>query len=127
MALKDFASHLRLKTMSDECGELIISGRTGQIFSYDRSRMGVMFLPNPAPAIRQWNIHRKALERVGCVILQDCEGEGTALFDPENAEQVMLALRVAGVRTKRKLSATHLAALLASSGQTRFGSDDLAA
>ena len=105
MALKDFASHLRLKTMSDECGELIISGRTGQIFSYDRSRMGVMFLPNPAPAIRQWNIHRKALERVGCVILQDCEGEGTALFDPENAEQVMLALRVAGVRTKRKLSA----------------------
>ena len=70
---------------------------------------GVMFIPDPKaqrpPKPRRWTAVRKKLLTAGCEIYQDCDDEGSALFDPSNREQAKAAIRVAaGAKPRRVLS-----------------------
>ena len=111
--LQEFAASHRLKTKLDKCGETIIPGKRGasHIFEYGNwpgenspSTMAVIFMADPhglrKPG-RQWNKRRAAMLDAGFQITQDCDGEGTARFDPNNPKQVKLAIRVAGIRPKQ--------------------------
>ena len=121
--LQEFAASHRLKTRLDECGETIIPGKRGasHIFEYGNwpgenspNTMAVIFMADPhglrKPG-RQWNKRRAAMLDAGFQITQDCDGEGTARFDPNNPKQVKLAMRVAGIRPKRVMSPAQVAAL----------------
>lgn len=112
--LSGFAEKYRLKTAfeKDSAGEhiqecpRIIPGRRGasQIFEWDDTQLGVMFMPDPQglrPPGRTWNSRKAKLIAAGCTILQDCDGEGSALFDPANPKQARAAIQVSGVRPKR--------------------------
>jgi hypothetical protein len=43
--LKSFADTHRLRTSTDDCGEVIIPGRQGQLYEYSKSLLAVMFMP----------------------------------------------------------------------------------
>jgi hypothetical protein len=45
------------------------------------------------------------------VVRQNGDWEGVLSFDPHNAEQAQLAIRVAGIKRRRKLSPEHRAKL----------------
>ena len=106
--LDKFASTYRLKLIRDPDDKTdIIMGNEGHshIFQYGEELLGVMILPDTDTAHR-WNSARAAFVAAGMTIRQDGECEGTASFDPENAEQAKLAIRYAKIKRKRTISET---------------------
>jgi hypothetical protein len=108
MTIKTFASKHRLRTKTDDCGERIIPGRVGQIYYHGDGKLGVLYMPDPdntRPDMgKGWGYRKAQLEVAGCEIHQDCDGEGSAPFDPKSRAQVRVAIKVSGVRPKRFMS-----------------------
>ena len=102
-ALLEFAHKYRLRTRIDCDGTKIIPGKLGHIFKHDEGVLGVLVMPEP-PRRQYWGCTRTALLKVGLSITQDGDQEGAATFDPDNPEQVKLAIRAAGIRRKRAVS-----------------------
>lgn len=101
MTTQAFAERHRLKVRRDEDNELIISGKRGHIYDHgDGQQFGLMFMPGRP---RLWANARRKLEAPGFLVWQDGDEEGSALFDPSNAAQVRLALKVVGVKRKRNV------------------------
>jgi hypothetical protein len=114
MELREFAKRYRLKT-SDECGETVIWGKHGQIYQWGSGRLGALYSldetcrhrrrPKPAqPSARKWGNARRALQSGGFELIQNGDWEGALLFDGESAEQARLAIRILGIKRRRKLS-----------------------
>jgi len=101
--LRHFAAAHRLNTSLDECGEIIIRGRRGQIYGYGASRLGVMFFPNTYRP-RQWGVHRRAATSAGMILVQNGDSEGCLVFVPEAPGHAELALKIAGVKKRRQIS-----------------------
>ena len=99
--LRSFAELYRLKLSRDECGDLYIPGRCGQLYEYAPGRLAVLFL---GATPRQWNAARKKLEAAGFEITHDADTEGIALFDPTDAEQCRVAIQVVKAKPRRVLS-----------------------
>ena len=111
MSIKEFAAVHRLRTVTDEDKTTIIPGRTGQIYDHgDGMQFGVLFQPDTDKfrTREAWNNRRRQCESVGMILHQSGDYEGSLLFDPANPLQAKLAIKVAGVAVKRKVSATHL-------------------
>ncbi len=108
MDIQAFANRYRLRAKRHEDGELIITGKVGHIYEHDESTLSLMFLPDRP---RLWANARRKLEAVGFVIWQDGDHEGSALFDPTNKAQARLALRVVGIKRKRRASPAQLSNL----------------
>jgi hypothetical protein len=113
MLIENFAKQLRLKTKTDDCGEQIIPGKQGQIYEYslDGSKFGVMFMPPKTSTEplgkwcpKRWGNFRRAGIAVGMTVLQNGDSEGCLQFDPANKAHVKLAIKIAGAKTKRRVS-----------------------
>jgi hypothetical protein len=104
-----FAQRERLRARRDVDGAVVVPGRFGQLFEYSGGVMGLMIMPKP-PRSRYWGALRRRLEDCGLSIRQDCDGEGTATFDPNNHEQSNLAIRAAGIKRIQKRSPEQLEA-----------------
>ena len=98
MSLNNFAAthHLRLKR--DQCGDTFIPGTSGHIFDGYNSGLGVYVSPC---SVRGWTFARRAMESAGMTIRQNGDDEGIAVFDPTNAEQARLAIRLTHARVRR--------------------------
>jgi hypothetical protein len=73
-----------------------------------------MILPsNDNPSPRLWNLVLAKCKPAGMTLRQNGDAEGAFSFDPENKQQVRLAINFAGVRPKKKISEAHKAKLLA--------------
>jgi hypothetical protein len=59
----------------------------------------------------KWNNRKKTAQASEFTLTQDGDTEGTLLFDPEDAKQAKLAIRLVGAREKATLSPERLAAL----------------
>jgi len=106
MDLREFAAKHRLPLgrVQDD-GTDTIPGREGHshIFEYGNGVLGVMVMPETSTSHR-WRAARSAFISAGMEIRQNGDGEGTASFDPDNSNQVRLALKYAKVRSRRKVS-----------------------
>ena len=112
MTLAEFAQKFRVKTRLDSCGEQIIPGKPykvrrpedrNQIFDYgDDERFGVSLLLSTA---RQWVSAAKRLLVAGMTVLHDGDTEGTLLFNPNNVSQARAAIKEAGIKRRKVLSA----------------------
>ena len=100
--IREFAEHQHLKLRQDECGDLFIPGKFGQVFQYDSDRLAVMFLGSTK---RKWNAFRRKLEAAAFEVMQDVGTEGSALFDPSNPKQCRIAIRIIRAKPRRILSA----------------------
>ena len=106
--LRAWAKEYRCRIVRDECRDEIVLGRHGIIREYN-SQLRVIYIPNQKDHNREnyrakWDNRRAKLEAAGCTILIDAHGEGIALFDPRDGKQSQLAIGVAGVRQKRRIS-----------------------
>lgn len=115
-----FAEKNRMKVTHDECGDAIIAGRQGQLYPCTESEMGVMFLPPKTKedscgrwCPKLWGNFKRAAALIGMVLTQDGDSEGCLAFDPQNSGQVKLAVKIAKVRIRKKLSPERKAALAA--------------
>ena len=107
--IEQFAERFKVKTRRDECGDTIIPGKQhkfadGQssIFGgYDNGQLGVALLFGTKT---KWTYARRKLEEAGFFVRQLGETEGVLTFDPANAPQARLAIKTAGVRTKKNMA-----------------------
>ena len=107
MTINDFATQHRLKTKHDKGDDTtIIPGKAGQLYEYSDEEFAVMYiLPATKPARpRVWNRMRDLCAAAGMVLRQKGDAEGAISFNPENGEQVQLAIKLAGVKRKRQMS-----------------------
>ncbi len=107
--IRRFAEKHRLRVRRDSCGHLIIPGKKTATDMPDRMEyrnhiydgfgggkldVCLMFL---TPA--RWTWARKRMDAAGFRIRQNGDTEGCTTFDPENEQQVRLAMKLAGIRT----------------------------
>ena len=119
--IKEFAERHRLKTKrsADDDGEIVINGRSGQIYEYSDTELAVSFTPGLDKERRgigkwcpkKWNATRKAAEAVGMIVRQNGDTEGSLSFDPKNKAQCKMAMQIAKVKLKRQLSDSQRAAV----------------
>lgn len=111
MTLDHFAANYRLHTRLDECGDKIILGRVGHIYSHGGGRYGVMFLNL---TVMKWGYTREVMRRSGFKIRMDADFEGVGLFSPDNKGHARLAIKLARVKRKRNVSEEHIKVMLES-------------
>ena len=106
MNIEKFARTYRVHTRLDSGDQtVIIPGKLGHIYEYDvdENVFGVIIMPNP-PRKLHWGFTKRTLLEYGFTIVQDGDGEGAAIFDPDNETQAKLAIRAARIKHIRKLS-----------------------
>ena len=114
MTIQDFATRYRLHTRLDDDQTTIVPGKYGHIFEYDDNVLGVMIMlqprlkfppfGQPQPPIKKpqyWGFQRRAFLHAGFTITQDGSYEGCATFDPQNPSQAKIAIKSAGVKSRR--------------------------
>ena len=119
MTIQDFAAKYRLHTRLDDDQTTIIRGKFGHIFDYDDNVLGVMIMlqprlkfpppGQPQPPIKKpnyWGFRRSAFLHAGFTITQDGSYEGCATFDPQNPAQAKIAIKAAGIKSRRIPSPT---------------------
>ena len=122
MDLKEFADKHRVNLTRDGCADGIIPGkqcrdmpkrneyRSHVYDGFDDGRLGVrLMFATP----RKWANARKKIKAAGFVIKQDGFSEGCATFDPADVRQARLALKLAGIKTRRHSPAPSPAQLAA--------------
>jgi len=121
--LWDFANRYRLKwelEKPDLTSEIIV-GRTGQIFDHGDGLLAVMFLPaNGAWMPKKWGNARRACVAAGMTLLQNGDSEGSLSLAPHNQTQARPAIKVAGIRARRRLSDEQRERLRAIGRSSRF-------
>ncbi len=106
--LKQFSDRHRLELRRDECGDYFVGGKSGQVYEYNPERLAVLFLGDSK---RQWNAAKKKLAAAGFKLMQAADTEGTATFDPTDADQCRVAMQVIRAKRRRVMSPAGLAQL----------------
>lgn len=123
--IRNFANRYRLKwnpEKPDPATEIIV-GRAGQIYDHGDGLLAVLFLSaNGAWMPRKWGNTRRACIATGMTLLQNGDSEGSLSFDPHSPEQAKLAIKVAGIKTRRRLSDGQRERLRAIGESSRFAS-----
>jgi hypothetical protein len=113
MTIRDFAEIFRVRVRRDGCGDEIIPGTLraekiaghseylSHIYGHGDGRLGVLLMFKTK---RRWGNARRKLAGAEFEIRQDGDTEGTALFDPSNAAQAGLALKLARIRRRPELT-----------------------
>ena len=117
MDVRAFAEARRLRVRRDEDNTRIIPGRHGHIWDHGDDLFGVTLL-DLTP--RKWTHRKKLCLEAGMELQQDGDFEGTLLFDPTDSNQVQVALKVAGVKRKRRVSPEQIERLKAMSARNRI-------
>jgi hypothetical protein len=99
--LQRFATKHRLKTRIDVDETKIVSGAHGQLFEHGPGELAVIFLSPTAKTPGMWNNRRRAGLRVGMILLQNGDMEGSFLFDAKKPDQAKAAITIAAVRRRR--------------------------
>jgi hypothetical protein len=111
MTLREFAEKHNLRLKRDNDDTSVVEGRTGQLYEYSGSELGVLILP-PTYTPRLYSAIKKKCLSSGMSLLQDGDAEGTFSFDPTDKEQATMAIKVAQVRPKKQISEAHKRKLL---------------
>jgi len=112
MNIQEFADKHCVKVTRDDCNDTVVIGRRPSHI-YDGFADGRLGLFVWLPTARRWNSLRKVLEAAGFTIKQNGSTEGCAIFDPTNAKQARLALKLVGARTRREQRAPSVAQMAA--------------
>ena len=111
MTIEEFATRPRVRPRRDTCNEEIIPGRPhkaarqedrSHVYDHgDGQHFGLALMLDNS---RKWTFAKQRLARLGFVVKQDGEGEGTLLFDPTEEAQARAALKEAGVKRRKVVS-----------------------
>ena len=100
-----FAEKYRLRVHRDECGDVVVVGKLGQLYQYDDGLVSLVLMsPNgddPKLDNTLRSRMRKAL-REGLELHQRGDYESTFVFNCENRAQARLAIRLVGIKRRRR-------------------------
>src|SRR5882724_2038826 len=132
MDIKEFATRYKVKIRRDGCDDMIAPGKQyctdmpdrveyhSHVYDHENGEhfgLCLMYAPSDESGKSgksgRWSNSKKKLLEAGFQIRQDGDCEGTALFSPHNRVQVKLALKLAGIRTRREFSPEKKAILVA--------------
>jgi hypothetical protein len=91
-----FAAHYRICVTRDDCGDQIIRGKLGHVYQHDANQFGIV-LEASANVVVLENTFRARKRRAiaaGFSMNQEGDFESILLFDPGDAEQARLAIRL---------------------------------
>jgi hypothetical protein len=108
MSIQEFVKKYRLRTTFDDCKEVIIPCKRGQIYDAGGGRLAVLV---EGVSARGWHTVRRMLQAAKFELRQNGDCEGTLEFDPEDPKQAKLAMKVMRARRKRQLSGAQKAEL----------------
>lgn len=116
--IEKFAERFRVKTRRDDCGHIVILGKqhrgaaaqSGIFDGFADGQIGVALLFGTK---KKWGNARRKLQAAGFTVRQDGDTEGTLTFDATNGKQARLAIKLAGVRTKKHVAPPSVAQLAA--------------
>jgi hypothetical protein len=94
--LKGFAEHYRIRIKRDDCGDQIIRGKLGHVYQHDANQFGIVLEASANIAVLE-NTFRSRKRRAiaaGFSMNQEGDFESILLFDPGDAEQARLAIRL---------------------------------
>ena len=104
MNIAKFAAKYRLKSQTDKADDtVIIPGKTGHIYEYGDDLLGVIFVGS-IPRARLWKSLLKHCLAAGMELRQNGDAEGALSFQADSPEQARLAIKMAGIRRKRRVS-----------------------
>jgi hypothetical protein len=106
--LEQFAEEYSLKTRKDECGHVVITGRSGNVYDGFTSQLGAYLNFGSA---RKWNSVKRQLEQVGCAVRQNGDTDGCLTFNPDSEAQARAVIRLVRLKTRRTPSEAQLAVL----------------
>ncbi len=101
--IADFAITYRVHRHRDECGDVIVPGRFGHIYTFSETRLGMLFAPPGNRAVLWCNAQKRLLAGKFTVV-QDGDREGAVTFDPANVGQCRLAIKTALIKVRRLLT-----------------------
>ena len=121
MNVSEFAARQRLKVQRED-SSVVINGKSGQLYEYSDTELGIMFITpaTKAPRTHMWRKMSLVCVAAGMVLRQIGDAEGCLSFDPANPEQVKLAFKLAGAKRRRQLSGDHREKLLTAGRPTRI-------
>jgi hypothetical protein len=93
-----FAQQNKLKPINTEDDGRIIAGRSGHIYEYSDTHLGLLYTSETSG----WNTRRDSCTDAGMTLLQNGDLEGTLSFDPSNLAHAKLAITIS--RSIRKSS-----------------------
>jgi hypothetical protein len=102
--LTEWSKQYQVRMTPDVCGDPIVPGIALQIecchiYDYGDGRLGLCLMLDHG---RKWSTAKRKAIAAGFILQQDGDREGCLLFDPANTEQSLLALKLAGIRRRRK-------------------------
>jgi hypothetical protein len=107
-AIHQFAAAHSLTVRRERDGTYIIRGKAGHVFEEDGSVLGVH---GSFRSARQCESASRRLQDAGCTVIQRGDTEICATFNPSDAVQAQLAIRIARISRKRRMSPASLNAL----------------
>lgn len=109
----DFTSRYRLRAKRDPCGDRIIPARFGHLYEHGSGAFGLALEDSSTGPSRARTLRSRRRQAVaaGFQVHQEGDGEAILLFDPADAKQARLAIRLVGAKRKRVLSAAQLEVL----------------
>ena len=120
VSVKQFADKYRVKVQRDTCNDAVIFGKQfckdmldeyrSHVFDCEDGKHFGVCLMFSSP--KKWGHARRKLEAVKFTICQNGDTEGIGLFNPDNKQQAKLALKLAGVKTRRELPPERREALI---------------
>jgi len=111
MTIHGFATKHNLSVSRAEDGTSVVRGRNGELYEYSEDELGVLIMPMSERQVRFWGHACKKMLGAGMTLRQDGDREGALSFDPHNPKASRLAMKLAGVRSRRIPSAAQLEAL----------------
>lgn len=110
--ISEFATKYKLqKPRIDVDGTLVIFGKSGQIYEFSESRLGVIYTSaiNGGSKFRDLTTQRNNAAQASCIAVgmqleQQGGLESAFSFDPCDARQAKVAIQVAGAKAKRQVS-----------------------
>jgi len=120
--IKEFAEKYRVSARRDADGTDIVAGKLGHMYEHSAVKLGVLFMPS-APRARLWSVVKARGMAAGMTVRQNGDSEGTLIFEPNDAEQARLAIKLVRIRPKRILTDEQRSVLAArlSKGALRKG------
>jgi hypothetical protein len=102
MNIEDFAGTYRLRIHIDQCREQIIPGKLGHIFDHGSGKFGIVLEEIVGSSRgRLLLARRRTALQADFQMTQQGEFESVLLFDPNDCNQVRLAIRLVKARKKR--------------------------
>jgi hypothetical protein len=111
MTIYGFASKHHLNVSRAEDGTSVVKGRNGELYEYSDQELGVLIMPTSPRRVRFWGHACKKMLAAGMTLRQNGDHEGALSFDPHHSRAARLAVKMAGVRSRRVPSAAQVEAL----------------